>query len=124
MHRVPSGLIERVRAAATRVVRRIEAFARTATRPAPVLIGLMNDLARSGKQLLAENAFLRQQLSVAARKTKRPRVAAHERGLLVLLARLIPQWWDAVHVIKPDTILRWHREGFRLFWRYKSKSTS
>ena len=41
--------------------------------------------------------------------------------MLVLLARLLPRWRDAVLLVKPETILRWHREGFRLLWRWKSR---
>jgi hypothetical protein len=124
IHAVLSVLIRGVRVAATRAVGRIGAVAGAVTRPAPVVLGLLRDLTRSRKQLVAENALLRQQLIVAARTTKRPRLAAHERGLLVLLARLVPRWWEAVLLVKPEAILRWHREGFRLFWRRKSKSTS
>jgi hypothetical protein len=43
---------------------------------------------------------------------------------MVLLARLVPPWRDAVLLVRPATILRWHREGFRLFWRWKSKPES
>ena len=65
--------------------------------------------------------MLRQQLIVAARTTERPQFATHERGLLVLLARFVPRWRDAILLVKPETILRWHREGFRLLWRLQSK---
>ncbi len=65
-----------------------------------------------------------EQLIVAARASKRPKFAAHERGMLVLLARLLPRWRDAVLLVKPETILRWHREGFRTLWRWKSKQKS
>ena len=116
-----SGVIERVRVAATRVVGRIADVARAATRPAPVVVGLLRDVTRSREELVAENLLLRQQLIVAARASKRPKFAAHERGMLVLLARLLPRWRDAVLLVKPETILRWHREGFRLLWRWKSR---
>jgi putative transposase len=52
---------------------------------------------------------------------KKPRFAAYERGLLLILARLVPRWREALLLVKPDTILRWHREGFRLFWRVRSR---
>lgn len=68
------------------------------------------DLTRSRKELLAENAFLRQQLIVASRRVKRPAFWPHERGLLVLLAGLAPRWRDAVLLVKPDAILRWHSQ--------------
>ncbi len=67
--------------------------------------------------------MLRQQLIVASRKVKRPIFKAHERGFVVLLASLLPHWRNALLLVKPDTVLRWHREGFRLFWRWKSKNT-
>jgi putative transposase len=111
----------RLRAAATAVVGRIKSAIREATRPLPLVTGLAVDLTRSRKELLAENAFLRQQLIVASRRVKRPAFRSHERGLLVLLARLVSRWRDAVLLVKPDTILRWHRQGFRLFWRLKSR---
>jgi len=86
--------------------------------------GFIGDLARTRPQLLAENAMLRQQLIVASRAVKRPQLRAHERGLLVVLASLLPRWRDALLLVKPDTILRWHREGFRLRWRWRSRHPS
>jgi transposase InsO family protein len=112
----------RLRAAVVSVVGRIKCAFREATRPLPLVSGLAVDLTRSRKGLLAENALLRQQLNVASRKVKRPALRPHERGVLVLLAGLVPQWRDAVLLVKPDTILRWHRQGFRLLWRLKSRS--
>ena len=77
--------------------------------------GLVADITRSRTELLLENALLRQQLIVASRKVKRPIFKAHERGFVVLLASLMPQWRNALLLVKPDTVLRWHRQGFRLF---------
>jgi hypothetical protein len=65
--------------------------------------------------------LVRYQLVVAARRVKKPRFAARERGLLVALAHFVPRWRDAVLLVRPETILRWHRAGFRLFWRGKSR---
>jgi putative transposase len=84
--------------------------------------GLVADFLRTRAQLITENALLRQQLIVAARAVKRPTLRRHERGLLVLLAAFLPRWRDAVLLVKPETILRWHRAGFRLFWRWRSRS--
>ena len=111
----------RLRAAVTSAVNRAKSAFREATRPLPLVAGFARDLARSRKELLAENALLRQQLIVASRKVKRPAFLPHERGLLVLLSRLVRNWRDAVLLVKPDTILHWHREGYRLFWRWKSR---
>jgi hypothetical protein len=116
-----SAVVQRVRAVRTRGVGWMDTVVRAATRPAPWVVGLLRDLTRSRAALVAENVLLRQQLIVAARTTKHPKFAAHERWLLVLLARLVPRWRDALLLVKPETILRWHREGFRLWWRWRSK---
>jgi putative transposase len=118
---VPSVLSARLRSAVVSAVGRIKSAFREATRPLPLVTGLAVDLTRSRKELLAENAFLRQQLIVASRKVKGPAFRPRERGLLVLLAGLVPRWRDAVLLVKPDTILRWHRQGFALVWRLKSR---
>jgi hypothetical protein len=95
---------------------------RRAWRPSGVARGFIADLTRSRAEL-TENALLRQQLIVASRAVKRPAFRVHERGLLVLLASLHRQWRCALALVKPETLLRWHREGFRLFWRRKSRSS-
>jgi putative transposase len=97
---------------------------RHACRPSGVASGFIADLTRSRAELITENAILRQQLTVAARAVKRPAFHVHERGLLVLLASLHRQWRHALLLVKPETLLRWHRDGFRLFWRRKSRSRS
>jgi len=103
------------------LVARVRTNLANALRPAGVVGGFVGDVARTRADLLAENAMLRQQLIVAARAVKRPAFRAYERGLLVLLASLLLRWRDALLVVKPETILRWHREGFRLLWRWRSK---
>ena len=52
---------------------------------------------------------------------KRPVFRRHERTLFTLLAAALPRWRDALLLVKPETVLRWHREGFRLLWRWKSR---
>ena len=92
-----------------------------AFRPSGVVSGFIADLTRSRAELITENALLRQQLIVATRAVKRPAFRVHERGLLMLLASIDRRWRDALPLVKPETLLRWHREGFRLFWRRKSR---
>jgi putative transposase len=72
--------------------------------------------------LVVENAFLRQQVIVLSREKKRPPLTNHDRRLLVLLARLLPSWKDALMIVQPDTLIRWHRELFKIVWRRKSKA--
>jgi putative transposase len=89
-----------------------------------LLLGTLTDLARNKSELMAENAFLRQQLIILRRQVKRPACTKGDRMLLVLLARMVQTWKQALFIIQPGTILRWHRQGFKLFWKYKSRATS
>jgi len=82
------------------------------------------DLGRSRFELVAENALLRQQLIILRRQVKRPACTKTDRVLLVLLARLVRTWQQALFIVQPDTLLRWHRELFRLVWKRKSKTAS
>ena len=65
------------------------------------------DLGRSKSQLIAENAILRQQLIILSRQGKRPAYRQADRLLLVLLARLVQSWKQALLIVQPDTLLRW-----------------
>ena len=83
--------------------------------------GIGTDLVCSRAQLLAENALLRQQLLVLRRGVKRPVVTPADRALLVLLAGRVPTWRQALLLVQPETLLRWHRAGCRALWRRKSR---
>ncbi len=65
--------------------------------------------------------FLRQQVIVLERQVVRPQLRPRDRVVLVLLASRIQVWRDALIIVKPDTLIRWHRRGFKLFWRWKSR---
>jgi putative transposase len=86
--------------------------------------GAIGDLTRTKAALVAENAFLRQQLVVLSRRVKRPMPTPADRLRLVLLARLVRGWRAALLIVQPDTLLRWHRQGFRLVWRVRSAGAS
>ena len=76
---------------------------------------------RSSAALKAENLFLRKQLALCLERRIKPRRATDATRLsLVLLSKLFA-WRDALVMVKPETLIRWHRRGFRLFWRWKSK---
>ncbi len=92
------------------------------TKPATVTLalGAIQDLTRSKSDLVVENAILRQQLIVLKRSVKRPKLTAGDRVRLTLLARLTNFWRSALHIVQPDTILRWHRDMFRRYWKKKS----
>jgi len=80
------------------------------------------DLARSKSELIAENALLRQPLIILKRQVKQPPISRTDRILLVLLSRVVRTWQQALLIVQPDTLLRWHRELFRLYWKRKSKA--
>jgi hypothetical protein len=73
---------------------------------------------------VAENALLGQQLIILWRQVKRPACTKTDRMLLVVLARMARTWKEALFIVQPETLLRWHRQGFKLFWKYKSRATS
>ena len=82
------------------------------------------DLGRSKSELIAENALVRQQLIILKRQVKRPACTKTDRVLLVLLARVVRTWRQALFIVQPETLLRWHRELFRLSWKRRSKACS
>jgi putative transposase len=65
--------------------------------------------------------MLRQQLIILKRQIKRPKLTNGDRIRLVLLARITRYWRSALHIVQPDTLLRWHRDLFRRYWRHKSQ---
>jgi hypothetical protein len=80
------------------------------------------DLFKSRSRLEAENLLLRHQLTIALRHNpQRLRLSGSDRALLVCMTRLWPSLLRAVQVVQPETVLRWHRAGFRAFWRWKSR---
>jgi hypothetical protein len=76
----------------------------------------------SRTQLAVENLALRQQLAVLRRSVKRPRVRRRDRLFWSWLSRVWSEWHSAIIIVKPATVVRWHRRGFRLFWHWKSWS--
>jgi len=79
------------------------------------------DLTRPKSELVLENALLRQQLIVLQRHVNRPALSWRDRALFVFIACKLPTWKTALMIVQPDTLLRWHRDLFRLVWRRKSK---
>ena len=97
------------------------AFARMVPRLLADMIGLLILTARSRRSIQAENLVLRRQLALFKERGVKPRrVDAATRLSLAWLTKLC-DWRSCVMVIRPETILRWHRAGWQLFWRYKSR---
>jgi putative transposase len=80
----------------------------------PALLVLSRTLFASRLELVAENLALRQQLAVLNRKAKRPKLQSQDRLFWATLSSLSKNWRSALIIVKPDTVLRWHRQGFRL----------
>jgi len=87
-----------------------------------VLAAAVVDLFRSRRSLLTEIALLRHQLTVLHRSVARPRVTRLDRIVLVALAAITPTWRNVLRVVQPETLLRWHRAGFKALWRWRSRS--
>ena len=71
--------------------------------------------------LAAEILALRHQLGVLQRSVKRPRLRQRDRILWVWLSRFWASWRSSLMIVQPDTVVRWHQQGFRLYWRWKSR---
>ena len=84
-----------------------------------ILMRSVVDLSRSRADLIAENALLRYQLTLLKQQSKRPRLKPVDRLSLLLLAKVTKTWRQALVIVQPETLLRWHRQGFRLFMRFK-----
>src|ERR1700716_1905534 len=86
-----------------------------------LIVWAVVDLFRSRAALEAEILTLRQQIIVLRRTApKKQSFGAIDRLVFVGLYRLFPKVCDALAIVKPDTVVRWHRAGFRLYWRWKS----
>jgi putative transposase len=83
------------------------------TKPPPtsLLLGTIRDLTRGKAELVAENALLRQQLIILRRQIKRPICTKTDRPLLVLLAKAVRAWRQALLIVQPETLLKWYRQG-------------
>lgn len=77
---------------------------------------------QSQRALAVESPALRHQHLVLQRNTKKPRLRRMDRFLWVLLLRVWTGWRESMAIRQPETVIRWHREGFRLYWRWKSRS--
>lgn len=77
---------------------------------------------KSHRGLVLENLALRHQLEVLRRNTKTPRLRLRDRVLWITLSRLWPNWRGSLAIVRPKTVVAWHRRSWRLYWRWKSRS--
>jgi hypothetical protein len=102
-----------------RLLQLIKVWVKPVTRS--LIAGTLADLTRSRTDLVVEIALLRQQLIILSRQVKRPQLTHLDRFQFIFLARCTGFWKQALHIIQPDTLLRWHQELFRFYWRRKSR---
>ena len=86
-----------------------------------ILVVFVRAACASKSDLMIEVVALRQQVAVLKAKRPRPPLADADRRFWVALRDLWPRWRDALMIVKPETVVGWHRAGFRLFWRWKSR---
>jgi transposase InsO family protein len=79
---------------------------------------------RLQRELALENLALRQQLAILKQESKRPKLNKADRAFWVALSRLWPDWQSALILVKPETVIGWHRKGFKLYWSLKSRNRS
>lgn len=86
-----------------------------------LFVGLLCRCFCSRKDLLLENLALRQQLSVFKCRKQRPKLAALDRLFWIGMGRIWAAWKGSLLIVTPETVVRWHRAGFRRYWRWRSR---
>ena len=106
----------------TTILSLISAYLNIFSKPLTTHPGLesITDFSRNRTQLIAENALLRQQLVILRRHVIRPQISKWDRLRLLFFARFTPLWSQSLHIIQPETLLRWHRDFFKIVIGYHS----
>ena len=76
-------------------------------------------LFKSRRRLVMENTLLRYQIQIMKRKKRRLNFKAWDKAVLVWFSKQISDWKKILTIVEPETIIRWHRKGFRLYWKWK-----
>jgi putative transposase len=85
-----------------------------------LLFSTLARLSRKRRDLVVENLLLRHQLHVALRSRPRPDLKTRDRFFWMLVRRLVPDWKQHLILVQPETVVRWHRQGWRFYWRWRS----
>ena len=86
-----------------------------------ILLHSFVSLFRTRRDLAFENLLLRQQLAVLKENGSRARLTGADRSFWMLISKIWPRWREVLHVVRPETVIRWHREGFRRHWTRKCR---
>ena len=84
-----------------------------------LLLALVNALLADRSRLALENVALRHQVAVLKRSVKRAKIDDSDRVFWILMRRLLESWRDTLLVVKLETVINWHRKGWRYYWRRK-----
>lgn len=76
---------------------------------------------KSKTQLRLDNVFLRKQLEIVNRSNKKLLIQNRDRFFFILMKRFSSHWKESLVIIKPETVINWHRKGFKIYWTWKSK---
>ena len=87
----------------------------------PAFIATIGALFRSRVDIALEVLALRQQVAILKRQRPRPPLTCFDRFLWSTLRQVWPRWSDVLVIVKPETVVGWHRAGFRLYWRWRSR---
>lgn len=85
------------------------------------ILQFIRNLFISRAQLQIENIYLRKQLEIVTRSSQRIKVKKLDKVFLILGSKFLRSWKDHLVIVKPETLIRWHRERFKLFWKKKSR---
>src|SRR2546421_11875961 len=86
-----------------------------------ILFGTQRSSVRTHRELALENLALRQHLAVWKARQPRPRLTEMDRIFWILLSRLWRRWQHSLQVVRPETVVGWHRQGFKRYWTWKSR---
>ena len=86
-----------------------------------LVVSFILSLLKSQRQLVLENLALRQQVVMLRHSVKKPRPSMADKLFWILFSRHVDGWRKVLYSLHPDTVVRWHRQGFRLYWRWKSR---
>ena len=86
-----------------------------------LVLGFLGSWLRSHNDLALENLALRQQLATFKQRNPRPRISFFDRAFWVGLRRIWSKWINTLIIVKPETVVKWHRQGFKLYWNAISR---
>src|SRR5262245_6689187 len=84
------------------------------------LLFMLRALVLDRQRLLLENLALRQQVIVLKRMNQRPHLRDSDRVFWILMRKALRDWKSCLLIVKPETVIRWHRRGWRYYWRRES----